>query len=270
MATKCPNCSAALLPSELAEGWCESCGKKLPASRTPERSRSERPGAMPLATDSPKPGFLHNIGCFLGLVGLGLIVFGYSEFRLAIRESGSPASFRLEDLEAGAKPSQNHVLLGRHVRLYSLAVYRAKAKEIGDPKARLDYVLVPIFSPEHPFYKEWSKQREEGNVRLDKLRVVLRTTRHATLADIPAWTVEEPSLEGMVVNDIQSLGKDEIALLREEFPGANFEDVLLIEEGRRPTSLLVSACCLVGGTLLAGLAIRQWWSQARGPQPHAD
>lgn len=29
-ATKCPNCRAALPQSELASGWCESCGKKIP------------------------------------------------------------------------------------------------------------------------------------------------------------------------------------------------------------------------------------------------
>lgn len=30
VATKCPNCRAMVPEKELAAGWCESCGKKIP------------------------------------------------------------------------------------------------------------------------------------------------------------------------------------------------------------------------------------------------
>jgi hypothetical protein len=51
---KCPNCDATLPASELAEGWCETCGKRLPgmvavasgrAPRSESRPGRKRPGA---------------------------------------------------------------------------------------------------------------------------------------------------------------------------------------------------------------------------------
>ena len=45
----CPNCDAVVSPEEAADGWCESCGKKLPAGivapaqgKRPSRERDDR------------------------------------------------------------------------------------------------------------------------------------------------------------------------------------------------------------------------------------
>ena len=35
MALRCPNCDAVIPAGEVAGGWCESCGKKLPPSLAP-------------------------------------------------------------------------------------------------------------------------------------------------------------------------------------------------------------------------------------------
>jgi hypothetical protein len=45
---KCPNCAANLPASEIADGWCETCGKRLPGAvavaTAPARGSAYRPG----------------------------------------------------------------------------------------------------------------------------------------------------------------------------------------------------------------------------------
>jgi uncharacterized RDD family membrane protein YckC len=41
-AVTCPNCEAALRDSDLAEGWCDNCGKKLPAFLLREKPEARR------------------------------------------------------------------------------------------------------------------------------------------------------------------------------------------------------------------------------------
>ncbi|MBY0231933.1 MAG: hypothetical protein K2W96_21835 [Gemmataceae bacterium] len=270
MATQCPNCSASLLPLELAEGWCESCGKKLPASLAAPRERG--PVREQASPDPPPRSLLDsanavtNAGCwllFLLALGIGLVGTGYRDVRLASDASASPAECRLEDLEAGRAPPGSHVRLGPHVRLWSLSIYTMleKDREKSDPEVRS--VLVPVFSPDHPFYREWKQVREDGkNVRLDKLRVVMRTTAIKRRSRIPLWTEEKASLVGLVVSDFDKLDPKELALLREEFPGANFNGVLIIEEDEPPPSFLVGSAKIGGGVLVLAflvLVLRNSW-----------
>jgi hypothetical protein len=42
MKTACPVCDASLTSRELAEGWCNACGKKLPVHLTCSAGRRER------------------------------------------------------------------------------------------------------------------------------------------------------------------------------------------------------------------------------------
>jgi len=41
-ANACPNCNAALSPNERRDGWCDSCGKKLPGAISTERTSPSR------------------------------------------------------------------------------------------------------------------------------------------------------------------------------------------------------------------------------------
>jgi hypothetical protein len=49
MPTTCLHCDAALSRRELADGWCDGCGKKLPSSFAYESNREtrEKPAAPP-------------------------------------------------------------------------------------------------------------------------------------------------------------------------------------------------------------------------------
>jgi hypothetical protein len=96
----CPNCQASLPAGEIAAGWCESCGKKLPtwllqgapgSGRGPDRqsasseSENARPSPIPSFASNPLPEDwedpeLHHpyekwitiLGVVFAVVGLGM------------------------------------------------------------------------------------------------------------------------------------------------------------------------------------------------------
>jgi hypothetical protein len=77
MRVNCPFCSVVLPARELADGWCESCGKKLPLSLVPKRT-GERGRSLSLDRSRPRGrlriAWVSLLGAvFFGLVGLALI-----------------------------------------------------------------------------------------------------------------------------------------------------------------------------------------------------
>jgi hypothetical protein len=48
--SRCPKCDALLSPQEVTDGWCETCGKKLPATlRASQPASPDPPGVLPNA-----------------------------------------------------------------------------------------------------------------------------------------------------------------------------------------------------------------------------
>lgn len=54
VAIRCPHCNAELPDREIAEGWCDSCGKRLPLSYRKEDKRAPGPLA-PVGRPSGQP-----------------------------------------------------------------------------------------------------------------------------------------------------------------------------------------------------------------------
>lgn len=45
--TRCLHCDATLTARDMAEGWCDSCGKRLPSGSKPASKVAEAPAAPP-------------------------------------------------------------------------------------------------------------------------------------------------------------------------------------------------------------------------------
>ena len=79
----CPNCSAVASTSEIASGWCDSCGKRIPASyaaaaTAPRREAREAlltaTSARPARTRQPIVATL--IAALLGALVYGVLMIG--------------------------------------------------------------------------------------------------------------------------------------------------------------------------------------------------
>ena len=84
------------------------------------------------------------------------------------------------------------------------------------------------------------------------LAAVVRTARYKTVGSIPSDLRLAESVQGLVVNDIHSMDDEEKTLLIESFGGMldNVDNLLIIQEGRTPTSLTASLALMAGGLVL--------------------
>jgi hypothetical protein len=71
----CPNCNAVASTAEIASGWCDSCGKKIPFSYTTAAMTPKRTARDALMAQAPKATRRANkiIGTLIGGV-LGVLV----------------------------------------------------------------------------------------------------------------------------------------------------------------------------------------------------
>ncbi|MBY0228726.1 MAG: hypothetical protein K2W96_05545 [Gemmataceae bacterium] len=54
--TLCPHCDARLAPAEARDGWCETCGKKLPSAAVPRRDSRDAREAKPAVNSWTRVG----------------------------------------------------------------------------------------------------------------------------------------------------------------------------------------------------------------------
>src|SRR4051794_31317423 len=93
-AAKCPSCGVDLPPSEVASGWCEACGKKVPAYITAGPTREERaaersPGDARGKSPSRLPTFAYALVALLVLALVGLRVKQWLDARAAANKAAN-------------------------------------------------------------------------------------------------------------------------------------------------------------------------------------
>ena len=189
--------------------------------------------------------------------GLVLAYFGIQEFRVSHGGSSEPTSTELATIEKGSAPANNHVEIGPHYAIYGGSVYQYTQGKYDHSapgsSTKVSYCYYPIISGEHPFIQ--AVMNEEEDPQFGDIAVIVKTHRFKTIGQIPEEIVEESSVKGLVVNRIESLDKEERKLLHENFPQVDFEKVLIVEDGRRPASLLKSAGMVGGGALISLIGV---------------
>jgi hypothetical protein len=201
------------------------------------------------------------------IVGGGFLSFmGGQEFLVGHGASSEPVAVELARLEAGEAPPNNHLLVGEHVALYPACVYsyQTKKRAAGDPapSAKVNYCFYPIISGEHEFIRALGELDEKyhgldnvpANIPGPEIRqfaILVKTRQFKTIGAIPGDINTAPSVQGLVINQIDSLDGEEARLIKESFPNLDVDKVLILEEGRRPASLFKSLGMMAGGVALA-------------------
>ncbi len=204
------------------------------------------------------------------LLGAGALAAGYQELRLGKKAQKIASALELSDLEGGAAVSNYHVDIQKHWALYPYLIYVYEKgfldnDEPGDD-TKIKYAYYPIISQQHPFnqaldrlYDQYGADIPEDQVpAFNSFRVLVKTTRFKTLGAVPAdWSLES-NISGVFVNEIHKLDKDEKALLQENWPQLNIDDVLILEEGRKPSSSAAIIVYWAIGILLILFGIRRY------------
>lgn len=190
---------------------------------------------------------------------------GYEEYTASQGASPEPTYVDLAELEQGSIPENNHLVIGPHWRIYfgSVFEYEQDVWEFGgpDPEARVNYTYYPIISHDHPFVPQLATLEEEygdlarlpGSVLPEDasdISVLVKTHAFKTVASIPDGWSDSEEIQGLVINRIESLDPKVKKLIRKRFPSARVDEILLLEEGREPSSRGSAFAELGGGALL--------------------
>ncbi|HHH76218.1 MAG TPA: hypothetical protein ENL03_04250, partial [Phycisphaerae bacterium] len=220
---------------------------------------------------------------FIGLlIGGGVMVyFGYTGYRVSQGTSSEPALIELADLEknmaANAGDLDNpYIRIGKHWGEFPLGIYEWEGRENEQVSAvsKVNHFYYPLTSYNHPYNKEWEKVNAKYGdkkipdsevPRLKYFAVLVKTEQYSTVGAIPNEPRERATLDGLVINRIDSLDGDEKALIRSDFPNIDFDKVLILEEGRKPQSVTLSLVLMLGGIgLIIGRVVLGLKIKARG------
>lgn len=201
------------------------------------------------------------------IVGGGVLcVIGFQEWRVSRGTSSKPVDVKLADLESGKPASNNYVKIGEHHAVYYETVYSCRQSKYAtgepSPDTSVSYSYHPVISASHPFVKKLGALEQKYG-RLDKVPatekfptidsfcVLIKTKKYDKIRDLPTGFKRVQSIQGMIINDIESLDKEEEKLIKQSFPNLDVDKVLILEENREPSSALKSWGMMIGGVLLS-------------------
>ncbi len=189
-------------------------------------------------------------------VGVGLGYAGFQEFQVGSSAKVEPAQLELGDIESGSADLSNaHVVVGPHQADYYGLIYMPSGSD------GVKYSFYPILSNNHSFVeglRELFAKYPDGlpedvqEPKMENLKVMVKTERFKSQDDFPnSDLTAEDQIQGLFINKISTLKEDEITLLRESYPGVNTDEILILEEDRKPMGPALYFGMLGGGGLIA-------------------
>ena len=226
--------------------------------------------------------------------GGALCFFGYQEYSVSAGTSSKALNVELLDIESGKAPDNNYIRLGPHYRVYAAAVYEYEANNDNEQVTeytKVTQVYYPVYSVGSPFgrqmdvlikkYGSYDKFPDElpadEYLPTDNLSMIVKTDKYHRVGRLPTGMPRFEGIKGLVINEIESLGSEEKRLIESGFGEIDFSKILILEQGRKPTSTALSLAMMGGGALLIVVPVFIGFRMGRSkpqagnkPQPQVD
>jgi hypothetical protein len=170
------------------------------------------------------------------VIGGGFLVFmTVQDWRLKSTAKEQPQFITCADLEAKGPGENAHIMLGEFLICSFSYVYEEKSP------GNWSKVWVPAVPVGGEFHKKLLTQvDDQGNLTGDMqlptgVKVIIKSNDVDNETELLALG-DQQTLQGMVVNLVDSLGSDEKKLLQESYPSVNFDDCYIVEVDRKPAS----------------------------------
>ena len=194
------------------------------------------------------------------ILGGVLAFFGVQEMRLARVAKPDAQTVSCAKLIANGVGDNAHVSLTDFIMVPSAFVY-----ETGKSGGAWRSVWVPVVPVDGDYHKKVVAmiERSGGNPaalsaanlpRPDDIRLIVKSNKVADEAALDALASQD-TLNGIVINTISSLGSKQKKILADSYPGVNFDNVLILEHDRKPTSTGKSVGMIGGGGVISLLGV---------------
>lgn len=205
------------------------------------------------------------IGLML-LVGAGLVVLGEREWQLASTARDEPTTITCAQLYESGPGDNAHLIVTDALVVTSKVVY--KGTKGSD---RWDVVWMPVIPADTESVERLQKSMDRDANTLDRLfgtiKLVVKSTNVHDKGDLSALA-NARTLQGVVVNRIETLSGEERDLLRRNYP-MDFGEPWLLEHERQPSGIVKRLGLLGAGILLLLIAgykgISMWRHRPKGP-----
>ena len=190
------------------------------------------------------------------LVGGGVLVFfGIQEMRLAKATKPEPQSITAADLIASGPGDNAHVVMKDFLMCDFAYVYQAKKG--GGPWKNVWVPVVPVGGDYHK--KILGMVKPDGTIdgtppMPDNIRLIVKSSKVPNEQSVGALASQE-TLQGVIVNKIESLGSEQKKILKESYPGVDFANVLILEHDRKPATAGKSFGFMGGGAMLSCVGV---------------
>jgi hypothetical protein len=183
--------------------------------------------------------FRLRLGIVVLVLGCTLLFYGFKEWRLGAVASTTPEDLTLEALIARG-PDGNP-----NVRVSDFMLGDNYVYFTDDSGFRWTNVLIPAMP----------KTMGEQSAHVLNPQVIVKTAHAASEDDVDTLR-SRTKMQGLVINRIEELGSEEKDMLRQDYPGLEFNKCLILEEGRQPSEF--TKIFLMGGGGLALLFGGGW------------
>jgi hypothetical protein len=208
------------------------------------------------------------------VAGIVLAVWGVREARMSGLSKEDPQEITCEDLGRDGPGDNAHVIVTEFVFPTGIFVYEEKRRG-GD----WEKVWVPVL----PLGGEWHQKvlaiyEEHGEENLEDVMVpepdsfsVIVRSEHVPDEDALDALENQDAFRGLVINEIDSLGREEKKILADEYPGVDLEKCWIVDHKREPKSTGTVILLIGLGAVLAAVGVwlcfpkRDRATQAGGP-----
>jgi hypothetical protein len=192
----------------------------------------------------------------VGTAVLGAVLFfmGFQDWRLATKAQGNPQIITAAQLEANGPGNNAHIILSDFQMCEWSFVYETEGRN----KEKWKWVWLPVVPLDSPYVQQLQAMAQAGQQNAppppDHVRIIVKSNKAASEAGVHNMAMAN-TLQGMVINEIESLGGEERRLLSESYPGIDFSNCWIVQADRKPAgSAQVMALMGAGGTLVLAAA----------------
>jgi hypothetical protein len=183
------------------------------------------------------------------VIGGGFLTFiGVQDFRLNQASKAEPQEITCVDLVANGPGDNALIVIGDFLLCDFAFVYEEK----GNDWSKVWVPAVPLGGEFHQKLLSMVGEdgRLTGEVPMPKdVKVIVKSTDVSNEREL-SNLAEKDTLQGLVINQIESLGSEEEKILKESYPTVDFDDCWIVEVGRAPATIGRIAGFFLGGVAL--------------------